>query len=121
MTSLILLAAAEGAVETGGTIAIVGYVIVFIALVILVISFIILPKLVQMAVKKQMNPPAKTSHTKEAQMDANINVAIGLGMHMYLNELHDKESNIITIRNAQKQYSPWSSKIYGIMNQPQKR
>lgn len=116
MTNIIILNAVAEA--GGGTIALVGYITVFLALIVLICIFIALPKLIQAAINKKLNPPAKTSQAKEAKMDANINVAIVLGMHMYLSELHDKESNIITIRNAQKQYSPWSSKIYGIMNQP---
>lgn len=122
MTSLIILATDPVAQAGGYTIAAVGYVIVFLALISLVCIFIFIPKMIQAAIKKQLNPADKTMpQAKEAKMDANINVAIAMGLHLYLNELHDKESNIITIRNAQKQYSPWSSKIYGVMNQPERR
>ena len=39
--------------------------------------------------------------------------AISTAIHMYLNEQHDKENPILTIKQAKKSYSPWSSKIYG--------
>ena len=39
---------------------------------------------------------------------------IAAAIHMYLNEQHDFENPILTIKKAEKSYSPWSSKIYGI-------
>ena len=54
-------------------------------------------------------------------MDAQTNVAIAAAIHMYFNEMHDFESNVITIRPANNQYSPWSSTIYGVSNQPVNR
>jgi len=45
-----------------------------------------------------------------------IAAAISVAIHMYLNEQHDVENPILTIKQARKQYSPWSSKIYGTHN-----
>lgn len=42
--------------------------------------------------------------------------AIATAIHMYLNEQHDQENPILTIKQAKKSYSPWSSKIYGTHN-----
>lgn len=42
--------------------------------------------------------------------------AISTAIHIYLNEQHDKENPILTIKQAKKSYSPWSSKIYGTHN-----
>ena len=125
MTSLIMLAGDPAAQVGGYTISGVGYIIVFGALIILVVIFIFIPKVIQHFISlelKKNNLTAKKESIQpaEAVKDANINVAIAMGLHMYFNELHDSESNVITIRNAQKQYSPWSSKIYGVMNQPTK-
>lgn len=41
--------------------------------------------------------------------------AIAMALHLYFN-LHDDESDIITIKNIDRRYSPWSSKIYNINN-----
>ena len=41
---------------------------------------------------------------------------IAAAVHLYLNEQHDQENPILTIRQAKKSYSPWSSKIYGTHN-----
>ncbi|HNX87955.1 MAG TPA: hypothetical protein PKH58_02640 [Paludibacteraceae bacterium] len=44
-------------------------------------------------------------------------VAAFLALHLYLTQnVHDLESNVITIERIQKRYSPWSSKIYSINN-----
>lgn len=43
--------------------------------------------------------------------------AIGMALHLFYGEVHDNESNVITIKRIERRYSPWSSKIYGISNQ----
>ena len=43
-------------------------------------------------------------------------VAIAMALHLYFDEVHDDESNVITIKRIERRYSPWSSKIYGINN-----
>ncbi len=120
MINLIMLTV-DAAAEAGGyTIATVGYVIVFIALIILVGIFIALPKIFYFISNKKQKKDSSKLVSQEPQMDANINVAIAMSIHLYFSEIHDKESNIITIQNVQKQYSPWSSKIYGVQNQPRR-
>jgi glutaconyl-CoA/methylmalonyl-CoA decarboxylase subunit delta len=42
--------------------------------------------------------------------------AIAVALYLHFNELHDEESNIITIQRVSKTYSPWSSKIYNMRN-----
>ena len=43
-------------------------------------------------------------------------VAIAMALHLYYDEVHDDESNVITIKRIERRYSPWSSKIYGVIN-----
>ena len=43
-------------------------------------------------------------------------VAIAMALHLFYDEVHDNESNVITIKRIERRYSPWSSKIYGINN-----
>lgn len=43
-------------------------------------------------------------------------VAISMALHLFYDEVHDNESNVITIKRIERRYSPWSSKIYGINN-----
>ncbi len=56
-----------------------------------------------------------TEKSSEKQDDA-VFAAISLALHLYLNDQHDVESNVITIKRIQKRYSPWSSKIYSMNN-----
>jgi hypothetical protein len=44
--------------------------------------------------------------------------AIALAIHMYKRELHDIESLTITLKKVSRIYSPWSSKIYTIRQNP---
>lgn len=44
--------------------------------------------------------------------------AIATTIRLFEEDLHDKESEVITINRVARTYSPWSSKIYGINNQP---
>jgi hypothetical protein len=44
--------------------------------------------------------------------------AIALAIHMYKIEIHDMESLTITLKKVSRIYSPWSSKIYTIRQNP---
>ena len=105
--------------QGGWTVAIVGYTIVFIALVLLVIVFTNLPKLLHLKLRKKLVKEGKPcAEVDDLNIESNVNAAIAMALHMHFNQLHDEESNIITIKKVTKNYSPWSSKIYGVMNQP---
>ncbi len=93
-------------------IAVVGYVIVFGALVLLFGIFNSLPKLINLNVKRKLRKEGKTQEDDIMHIEGNITAAISMALYMDLNELHDEESGIITIKKISKQYSPWSSKIY---------
>jgi glutaconyl-CoA/methylmalonyl-CoA decarboxylase subunit delta len=43
-------------------------------------------------------------------------VAIAMALHLFYDEVHDDETNVITIKRIERRYSPWSSKIYGVIN-----
>ena len=45
-----------------------------------------------------------------------VAAAIATAIHLYLREQHDNENAVLTIKQARKLYSPWSSKIYGTQN-----
>lgn len=98
------------------TIAIVGYLIVFTALVTLVVVFTNLPKLISRELRNRL---LKRSDEVEkevvvSEISGEENAAIAMAIYLYFNEMHDEESNVITIRKVSKTYSPWSSKIYGL-------
>lgn len=102
----------------GYTIAIVSFTTVFIALAVLIFIFKAIPLILELKVRKKTNVlSAKQNMVPEDK----VATAIALSLHLYFNEQHENESNVITIKSAKKMYSPWSSKIYGVMNQPEKR
>lgn len=53
------------------------------------------------------------SHSVPADHSAAIALALYLN-----NELHDEESNILTIERVSRIYSPWSSKYYNMRKAP---
>ncbi len=103
------------------TIAIVGYLVVFIALVLLYFVFNNLPSLLRMDLRKLIfgkNNKETVLSKEEVKVTGEINAAIGMAIFLYINELHDEESGVITIKKISKRYSPWSSKIYGLRQYP---
>ena len=42
--------------------------------------------------------------------------AIAAALYLYFNEMHDEESDVITVKRVSKTYSPWSSKLYSMRN-----
>lgn len=113
----LLFALLISSVNFGYTVAIVGFAIVLFSLTLLFFIFSRLPKLVTMKFnKKRRDKTEKKSEEKEKEleMEGNVSAAISLALHLYFNELHDEESNIVTIKKVRKRYSPWNSKIYSV-------
>ena len=101
--------------QEGLVITLVGYSIVFSALVTLFFVFSTLSKVLNTKIRNRLR---KEGRHEIADLP-NINItgeetaAISMALYLY-NDVHDDESNIITIKRDSKAYSPWSSKIYGL-------
>ncbi len=114
-----------------------GYLIVFLVLVMLYLVFNNLPRMLGSVTRVQAKAKEMTEAVKEAAaqrqagnneaeskprkddvLTGEINAAIATALHLYLNEQHDDEDLRLTIQSISRKYSPWSSKIYGVMNQP---
>ncbi|RLD64394.1 MAG: hypothetical protein DRJ01_00925 [Bacteroidetes bacterium] len=106
----------------GYTIAIVGWSIVFIALIILVVVFNNIPKLIHIKIKRNIikSTRKEVAPDEDLCIEADVSAAISMALFLYDNEMHDDEFHVITIKHAAKTYSPWSSKIYGVTNLPQR-
>ena len=111
--------AASGA---GLTVAIVGWVIVLAALVLLVIVFTQIPKLIYYNTRKKLKAKTKqaTVTDDDLHIAGDVGAAISTALYLFFDEMHDEESNVITIKRVRKIYSPWSSKIYGLRVWPGK-
>jgi glutaconyl-CoA/methylmalonyl-CoA decarboxylase subunit delta len=101
----------------GVAMAIIAMSVVFCALILLFVSF----KYIGFAFTTDWKRRAliKEGKIEEAQHIENsatgeLNAAIGLALYLYKSELHDIESLNLTINKVSRNYSPWSSKIYGL-------
>jgi len=104
-------------IEEGAIIAITGYVIVFVALLLLFLFFSGLSKLLSWQIRKKLlrsgRIPKSVKKDKDVYISGETSAAIAMAIYL-CRDLHDDESNVITIRKVSKTYSPWSSKIYGV-------
>ncbi len=96
--------------------------VVFCALACLFLSF----KLIGFIAVKLTNARARKASgmpkgTKVDTVSGEIFAAISMAIHLNEDSQHDEEDTILTIRHIEKKYSPWSSKIYGLREVPEKR
>lgn len=47
--------------------------------------------------------------------------AIATALRLFNGELHDRESEVLTILNIKRAYSPWNSKIHGLTQLPDRK
>ncbi|HOP00118.1 MAG TPA: OadG family protein [Bacteroidales bacterium] len=102
------------------TVVAVGIGIVFISLFTVylffryVLTFLLNFRLRSFARKKGIDPAEAV--TTKTLMSGEVNAAIAMALYLHLNELHDVESGVITIKRVSRNYSPWSSKLYNMNN-----
>ena len=94
----------------------IGYVIVFASLVILFYVFSFIPKILNIQVRNRLKREGKEIKEEEVNVSGEVNAAISTALFLFFSELHDEESNVMTIKRISKTYSPWNSKIYGLRN-----
>lgn len=99
-------------------IAIVGYVIVFFALLALYYMFHFLPRIIYFNIRRDvLKKGRKPVEQKELLISGEETAAIAMALYLVFDEMHDEESGVLTIKKISKTYSPWSSKIYAVRNQ----
>lgn len=104
--------------------AALGYVIVFLVLLMLYLIFDQLPNLLGIATKarKQAHDmreslmSGKRKPADEEVITGEVCAAIAMALHLHLSDQHDEEAMQLTIQKISRHYSPWSSKIYGVCN-----
>jgi glutaconyl-CoA/methylmalonyl-CoA decarboxylase subunit delta len=99
-------------------IAIAGYCIVLLALALMAYFFTRLHTLQDFLTKRRLavQATAGAEENPKVIMTGEENAAIAAALFLFFSELHDEEKYVMTIRKVSKTYSPWSSKIYGILN-----
>jgi glutaconyl-CoA/methylmalonyl-CoA decarboxylase subunit delta len=101
-------------------ISIVGYIVVFLALLLLYMVFVNLTKFLQLRIRRKLKAGGEISHTekKDLSVSGEINAAISTALYLHLEELESLENTVLTIKKVQRVYSPWSSKLYGLRKYP---
>jgi hypothetical protein len=98
-------------------ITVASYCLVFFALAIL--GFIITQahRLSGLAAEWRRKKTQTTNETpaREPDLTGAENAAICAALYLYFSELHDEEKHVMTVKKISRSYSPWSSKIYGIL------
>ncbi len=104
-------------------ISIIGYIVVFLSLMLLYLFFANISKFLMMRQKLRLKKSGVKSElsNEELSMSGEINAAIGLALYLHFEEVHDFENTVLTIKKVQKTYSPWSSKIYGLREYPKRK
>ncbi|QDO93581.1 hypothetical protein FNB79_06175 [Formosa sediminum] len=107
-------------IEEGYIVLVTGLLIVFTGLIILTLFFkYALPLMLYIYKIISKGPDRKVSDISpvaDEDFTGEIAAAISAAVHLHLKEQHDHENAILTIKQARKMYSPWSSKIYGVYN-----
>ena len=75
----------------------------------------------QKKAKKIAEQGAAATDEHEAISDQEIAAAIITALKLYKSNLHDQESEMITIHRIARAYSPWSSKIHGLTQVPERK
>ena len=96
------------------TLAVVGYLTVFFALVLMYFVYRNIPRLINLKGRQKLRKAGKLEEAGDnLALSGEVTAAISMAMHLYLNE-HDEESHTLTIRPVQRSYTPWSSRIYNV-------
>lgn len=119
---LSLLAISESLQVKGWIVTVSGFFIVIIALVILYLVFSGLLKVINLDWKSIFKKDKKKDKVEVAvdkkidtKTDDDVMAAIALALSLSV-EIHDEESDVITIKRVERHNSPWCSKIYGMNN-----
>ncbi|HPD64636.1 MAG TPA: OadG family protein [Bacteroidia bacterium] len=107
----------------GGAMALIAMSVVFLSLLILYLAFynisVYLNRYLQRKALRKKGITGITTSLKE-EHSGEINAAIAMAIYLYSEQIHDLESLKLTINRVSRTYSPWSSKIYGLRQIPQK-
>ncbi|MFA6235638.1 MAG: OadG family protein [Bacteroidota bacterium] len=103
----------------GPTVTVVGMFVVFSALAIMSLTIYYIARLSQRSFRKptEGNAPVAGTALKTA-VSGEIIAAIAIALERQINQYHDQEDAVLTIKRVSRPYSPWSSKLHGITRPP---
>jgi len=105
--------------------ALIGFVLVFTVLVLLIFIMKgmgwIFTRQKKAAKVAESGAVAVAADEHDAITDQEIAAAIITALKLYKSNLHDQESEMLTISRITRAYSPWSSKIHGLTQLPERK
>ncbi|MBN2669931.1 MAG: OadG family protein [Bacteroidales bacterium] len=104
--------------EEATLISIVGYLIVFVVLVLLYLVFYYIAKVIEFQARQRCKKAGKAAcaDAEEFNISGDVAAAISMALHLHFGELHDVETGKLTVKRVSKRYTPWNSKIYNVIN-----
>ena len=100
-----------------------GFAVVFVVLVLLIYIMKamgwVFTRQKRAAKVAEKGAAAAAAEEHDAISDQEIAAAIITALKLYKSNLHDQESEIITINRITRAYSPWNSKIHGLTQVPE--
>lgn len=66
-------------------------------------------------------PQAAVAPVVTGQLHEEEIAAIVTALALFKDEMHDRESEVLTIQSIKRAYSPWNSKIHGLTQVPDKK
>jgi Na+-transporting methylmalonyl-CoA/oxaloacetate decarboxylase gamma subunit len=107
--------------NNGIFISVVGYVIVFIALLFLTVIIIYFQKILLSQQRKKLKSVGhRAANAENLEISGDVSAAISVALYLHFQENHDVENTVLTIKRVQRVYSPWSSKLYGLRELPKR-
>lgn len=105
---------------TGVAMTMIAMTVVFCSLILLYITFKYIAKMYNIDLRKRFkqNKPHIEVPVEIEEISGETLTAISLALHLYHQQVQGFEDAVLTIKNASKTYSPWSSKIYGLRKTP---
>jgi Na+-transporting methylmalonyl-CoA/oxaloacetate decarboxylase gamma subunit len=97
--------------------------VVFSVLILLAIFFKLFTKSsIYMAARRAIRSKGeKALLIKAEEMSGEMHAAISMALYELDNDVHDMEDMVLTISRTRRAYSPWSSKIYGLRQMPNRK
>ena len=102
--------------------ALIGFLLVFVVLVLLIYIMKAMGWVFTREHKAKVAESAATPNAHDhAISDQELAAGIITALKLYKSNLHDQESEMITISRIARAYSPWNSKIHGLTQVPEKK
>ena len=103
------------------TIFIIGFAVVFTALIAIYGFFFFLPKLLSIKIGKKKTEKLEKKKDKDLALSDDLNTknsevyaAIAMSLALYFDDQHDEESLVLTINLEDRINSQWSSKLQNV-------